>query len=566
MTWQRVLRKAIDAEVAAGRLTDALPRRDARTGCGADRATIGARRRARTLVARRRCAIGWRARSGVGSRRRACGRGRAGARLESTGVHARSVAVADDDRRPRRARARRPRARHAGRGASTSCPRCSTPNVRSLTSRPEGSRRRLALGGAAPLARRGGAGPCRLATRAPRHRQQRDEPMFATARQVRGWVLVEVRGAWGEDAIHASAFGEHVPQHWKDELKRRHIRAVCIRSHERAEATDVRLYACAARRPATGPAPLWRRDVASLADVVAAVDDLRVDRSTESTRVGARRPTGSSSCARTVATINAARTSGGRSSAPCASRGGPTRCGSAHTSAATDSPPTSSCCPTASTSGAWSRTRRPRPGRSRRRTNRALALPRAHVASSLEQQAVEHFVRRETRHRRDRWGRHREPGRRRIVPREARGPPRQRPRATPNGLGRRTAHLQRRGRPAGPPLHARVDHTRGSTEPTQVSVVPPTQAEAPYKRFALALTAGSGGLQRSRRAAIRSSVRRSLSGLADVQIGDRRLVGVRDRSRSTSPRGRPISCMPIGSPRSSKPTGTLIAGSPANVA
>ena len=106
---------------------------------------------------------------------------------------------------------------------------------------------------------------------------RRDEPMFATGSQVRGWLLVEVRGAWGEDAIHASALGEHVPSHWKDELKRRHIRAVCIRSDTRAEVAGVRLFACAARRPGTGAAPLWRRQVGSLADVAAAVETLHVD-------------------------------------------------------------------------------------------------------------------------------------------------------------------------------------------------------------------------------------------------------------------------------------------------
>ena len=106
---------------------------------------------------------------------------------------------------------------------------------------------------------------------------ERDEPMFATGSSVRGWVLVEVPGAWGEDAVHASAFGEFAPQHWKDDLKRRHIRVVCIRSHEREGATDVRVFACAARRPGQKPAQLWRRDVASLADVVPTIDDLRVD-------------------------------------------------------------------------------------------------------------------------------------------------------------------------------------------------------------------------------------------------------------------------------------------------
>jgi len=105
---------------------------------------------------------------------------------------------------------------------------------------------------------------------------RRDEPMFATGSQVRDWLLVEVRGAWGEDAIHTSALGEHVPLRWKDELKRRHVRAVCIRSHRRADTTDVRIFACTARRPGTGPSLLWRRDVGSLADVLAAAEELRV--------------------------------------------------------------------------------------------------------------------------------------------------------------------------------------------------------------------------------------------------------------------------------------------------
>ncbi len=102
--------------------------------------------------------------------------------------------------------------------------------------------------------------------------------MLATASQVQGWVLVEVRGAWGEDAIHRSALGEHVPADWKDQLKRRHVRAVCIRSHLRAQAQNVRLYACGVRRPGRGAAPLWTRDVPSLADVVTAMDDLRLHR------------------------------------------------------------------------------------------------------------------------------------------------------------------------------------------------------------------------------------------------------------------------------------------------
>ena len=118
---------------------------------------------------------------------------------------------------------------------------------------------------------------------------QRIEPMLATASQVRGWVLVEVRGAWGEDAIHRSALAEHVPADWKDQLKRRHVRAVCIRSHLRTQAPDVRLYVCGVRRPGQGTAPLWTRDVRSLADVVAAMDDLRLHRLHRDEAAGWRR-------------------------------------------------------------------------------------------------------------------------------------------------------------------------------------------------------------------------------------------------------------------------------------
>jgi hypothetical protein len=105
--------------------------------------------------------------------------------------------------------------------------------------------------------------------------------MFATGSQVRAWLMIEVRGAWGEDAIHASALGEHVPSHWKDELKRRQIRAVCIRSPLRAEVTGVRMFTCVARRPGKQPSVLWRLDVDSLADVFGAAEELRINQPAE---------------------------------------------------------------------------------------------------------------------------------------------------------------------------------------------------------------------------------------------------------------------------------------------
>ena len=144
----------------------------------------------------------------------------------------------------------------------------------------EGTGRRVACRGPATAARRRRPGACRLATSARTHRARRDEPMFATGSQVRGWLLVEVRGAWGEDAIHDSALGEHVPRHWKDELKRRHIRAVCIRS-----AYSSRRAAACGSSPAPPGARARERHrcgVAtsrSLADVAAAVDDARMSTS-----------------------------------------------------------------------------------------------------------------------------------------------------------------------------------------------------------------------------------------------------------------------------------------------
>lgn len=102
----------------------------------------------------------------------------------------------------------------------------------------------------------------------------RDEPLFATASQVPGWLLVEVRGAWGQDAVHESDLGTHVPAHWKEQLRRRGLRVVCIRSQVRRKVEGVRLFTCAARRPGAEPSVLWHRQVGSLADVAEATEHL----------------------------------------------------------------------------------------------------------------------------------------------------------------------------------------------------------------------------------------------------------------------------------------------------
>jgi hypothetical protein len=103
----------------------------------------------------------------------------------------------------------------------------------------------------------------------------RDEEMLATASNVRAWLLVEVRGAWGVDAVHESALGDFVPRRWKDELHRRGIRAICVRNQQRDDADGVRLFSVVAHRPGEEPAVAWTRDLenfGAVVEVAAALD------------------------------------------------------------------------------------------------------------------------------------------------------------------------------------------------------------------------------------------------------------------------------------------------------
>ena len=74
VTWQRVLRKAIDAEVAAGRLTDSLPVGLLEPGAAVPTEAVGVDGLSAGGLPRKPSAIGWRERSGAGNRRRGCGR------------------------------------------------------------------------------------------------------------------------------------------------------------------------------------------------------------------------------------------------------------------------------------------------------------------------------------------------------------------------------------------------------------------------------------------------------------------------------------------------------------
>lgn len=89
---------------------------------------------------------------------------------------------------------------------------------------------------------------------------------MATGSQVGAWLLVEVRGSWGADAVHDSRLGEVVPADFKDTMRRRGIRVVCIRRSDRRGAPGVRLYFVVVRRP-PDRGVLVSRTVSSLAEV-----------------------------------------------------------------------------------------------------------------------------------------------------------------------------------------------------------------------------------------------------------------------------------------------------------
>lgn len=97
--------------------------------------------------------------------------------------------------------------------------------------------------------------------------------MHATGSRVTGWLLVEVRGAWGEDAVHDSALGACVPADFEATMRRHGLRVLCIRSRRRSDAEGVRLFTCRAPLPGER-ASLWTREVGDLGDVTEAVANL----------------------------------------------------------------------------------------------------------------------------------------------------------------------------------------------------------------------------------------------------------------------------------------------------
>jgi len=109
--------------------------------------------------------------------------------------------------------------------------------------------------------------------------ERRGEDVIATASQVRGWLLVEVPGAWGADAIEESELGAHVPDGWKADLQRRGIRPICIRPAHRGDPHETaRVFFVVAARPGRNAGVVWTRTAPTLSAVRYLTDGLRLAR------------------------------------------------------------------------------------------------------------------------------------------------------------------------------------------------------------------------------------------------------------------------------------------------
>jgi hypothetical protein len=106
----------------------------------------------------------------------------------------------------------------------------------------------------------------------------RDEPLWATASQVKAWLLVEVHGSWGRDAVVDSELGPHAPKVWRVAMRQLGIRVIAIRRDlDRRfphETPGVRLVHVLAGRPGQQPPIARRLVVDDLHHVVAATESI----------------------------------------------------------------------------------------------------------------------------------------------------------------------------------------------------------------------------------------------------------------------------------------------------
>jgi hypothetical protein len=105
----------------------------------------------------------------------------------------------------------------------------------------------------------------------------RAEPVSATASQVAAWLLVEVNGPWGRDAVSHSELSPHAPQIWREAMRRQGIRVIAIRrdlAHHHAGRHPARLVHVVAPRPGEVDGAARRRTLTDLHEVVSATASL----------------------------------------------------------------------------------------------------------------------------------------------------------------------------------------------------------------------------------------------------------------------------------------------------
>ena len=102
--------------------------------------------------------------------------------------------------------------------------------------------------------------------------RDRDEPMFATASQVRRWLLIEVRGAWGRDAVADTDLARFANADWRRRLQAEQIRVIAIRRDLDRSSQDALQMFFVDSGGGADRGRCWRRRVATLHAAADAAD------------------------------------------------------------------------------------------------------------------------------------------------------------------------------------------------------------------------------------------------------------------------------------------------------